>query len=215
MQATRGVEPPTVKGFDCMENVGPIAAKLKAKGIAFVGRYYSLNAHKNLLGREAQQLAAQKINCVTVFEGGAENALGGEAAGKHDAAVALRCAVAAGQPPGTPIYFAVDFDASSGQLNGAVIAYAHAFSQALLGTHTVGVYGSGLVCQTLLNLGLARYAWLGGAMGWQGSRVFTGWHIKQGLPGDPYKLGFQVDPDSAKPGDYGGWLALVGDAKKP
>jgi hypothetical protein len=46
--------------------------------------------------------------------------------------------------------------------------------------------------------------WLSQSRGWTGSRDFKDWNILQQLSGDPYGLGFMVDPDDARP-DYGGF----------
>src|SRR4051812_39940008 len=94
----------------------PGTAALGRAGVKFVCRYLSHDTTgKNLTPSEARQLTSAGIWIVVVWESTAERALGGHAAGGADAKEARRQADAAGMPAGRPIYFAVDFDATSGQ----------------------------------------------------------------------------------------------------
>lgn len=91
-----------------------------------------------------------------------------------------------GQPAATPIYFAVNFDASQAEIAGGVCDYfrgvADGFKTISGGNsaHLVGVYGSGACCGWLLNRGLAQYSWLAMSSGWSGFGSFSQWNIKQG-----------------------------------
>jgi hypothetical protein len=195
-----------MNGFDAAREVGSLAARLNAAKIDFVCRYYSRNPAKNLSAGEATALGAAGIRLVSVWEAAGDLlASFGPAQGARDAADALKLAAAIGQPPGSAIYFAVDFDATAAEIAHEIGGYFAAIRTALAGRYKVGVYGSGLVCATLRDAGQAEYLWLACAGGWAGTSGFTGWHIHQSLPSDPWNLGFEVDPDTAVDGDFGAW----------
>ena len=115
----------------------------------------------------------------------------------------------------TAIYFAVDFDASSTDLTIAIEPYFQAARTYLADQYRVGAYGSGLICDTLKKAGVVECPWLGGAMGWRGSRTFVGYDILQGLPTSSHEFGFPVDPDMARGSDYGGWMLANSTAPGP
>lgn len=202
-----------MQGIDVATDPGPLAGRLKAAGIGFAAGYYSYNDAKNLTPEGARSLTAAGIAIVSIFEAAGDKYANFTGAQGHaDALQALKLAQACQQPGGSGIYFAVDFDASPIQAANGVRAYFNAIKAALGGRYRIGVYGSGYVCQSLF--GLAELFWLGGAMGWRGSRDFTAAHIRQGEPGDPYHLGLTVDPDIAFDGDFGQWQ-VVGVAPAP
>ena len=100
--------------------------------------------------------------------------------GSADSGYALVEAQALGIPIGGCIYFSVPFDASSQQIAGPIAQYFAAAQAKLHGVQlTVGVQGSGLVCQSLAALGLVDHTWLVGPT-WQEWDTFTGWDLKQG-----------------------------------
>ena len=68
---------------------------------------------------------------------------GGAAAGTSDGAVAYAQAIAVGQPEGTAIYFAVDYDATSSDY-AAIEAYLKAAQQQLGSGYKAGVLA--LIC---------------------------------------------------------------------
>jgi hypothetical protein len=88
-----------------------------------------------------------------------------------DGADALNQARAAGQPPGSAIYFAVDYDASHADIDGPVNAYFGGVRAALNGAagYRVGVYGSGLSCGAMVDRGLATASWLSQSRGFCGT----------------------------------------------
>jgi hypothetical protein len=128
--------------------------------------------------------------------------------GQSDATNAYQQARALGQPSGSAIYFAVDYDAPERDLAGAVQQYFRGVRAGLAAAgggsppYRVGVYGSGAVCSYLKRMGLAEYAWLSASTAWYGSRDFTDWNIKQGLRSP--MLSFNHDINDAKD-DYGGF----------
>lgn len=208
------------KGFDANRDLTPFATGLKAAGYDFAGRYYNVNNHsKNLTLAEAQALTAAGIGIIAVWENGFPTAAGyfNYQKGVYDGTSSYHYALdQIGQPSGTPIYFAVDYDASAPDTSGPVTQYfqgvADAFQTISSGSpiYKIGVYGSGLVCSALLNGGKASYTWLAQSMGWGGSRTFTSFNLQQALqktecPG--IKGGVTGDPN-ASPHDNEGSFTI-------
>ena len=180
------------KGFDSNKDLTRFATSLANKGYDFVGRYYNVNnPSKNLTLGEAHVLSQAGISIIAVWENGYPTSASyfSHAKGVDDGTSAYQYASSQiNQPSLTPIYFAVDYDASAADINGPITEY---FQGVMEGFNTIsrnnpqyfiGVYGSGLTCDSILNVGNATYAWLAQSMGWRGSRTFTRYNIKQGLP---------------------------------
>lgn len=197
-----------ITGLDCASPVTAALPALKRAGYQWVGRYYSRSPAKNLTRVEAVAIAAAGLRVVTVWEARGDQASSfSRSQGSADGGAALAQAHACGQPLGTPIYFAVDFDASPQELD-EIGAYFSAARAALVRQYLIGVYGSGIVCQMLLNGGEVDRAWLGGAMGWRGSRDFLAsnrWQIRQHPPVAGPGVPFQIDQNETQ-GDFGGWV---------
>lgn len=88
---------------------------LKKSGFTFVGRYYSKSDWKNLTLTEAKLISSAGLWVVTVYQD-ANNAADYFTydRGVDDCGTAIDRAAAVGQPFGTPIYFAVDFEVYAG-----------------------------------------------------------------------------------------------------
>lgn len=196
-----------IRGIDASMDVTPYMSNLQALGVNFVGRYYTnLSATKNpgkvLSPREAHDLSQAGFSLVVVWEFLATPGYFSNAQGQADGESAYRYAIEMiRQPEGSAIYFAVDFDATQAQFNQAVLPYFEGIAQSFANVsgnrppYSVGVYGSGAVCAALKQAGLARYAWLSQSTGWQGSRTYQNWDLRQGpLVSHPP---FQFDEDIA------------------
>jgi peptidoglycan hydrolase-like protein with peptidoglycan-binding domain len=198
---------PLIAGIDASVNCGPFAAAIAAAGIQFVARYYSKTASKATKAAEAIALDGAGLQLVTVYEDINNDVKFFTAAiGTQQGTTALAQAGAVGQPAGSAIYFAVDVDVLTGQVNGPVMEYFHAVHDALAGSpYAVGVYGSGLTCRIIRDAGFAKYTWLAGASGWQEYRAFLPQaDIVQAAPARdliPKKL--NVDDDLAQSTDFG------------
>jgi hypothetical protein len=124
------------------------------------------------------------------------------------AIAAYQQARAIGQPSGSAIYFAVDFNAQERDIVGAINQYFRGVRAALAAAgggsppYRVGVYGSGAVCLYLKRMQLAEYTWLSASTAWSGSRDFGDWNIRQGRRSAT--LSFDHDINEAQ-GDYGGF----------
>jgi hypothetical protein len=117
-------------------------------------------------------------------------------------------AKAVGQPPGSAIYFAVDFDARGADIV-PIDQYFRGITNGLAAAgsgrpdYKVGVYGSGAVCESLKGRGLAQYAWLTNSTAWAGTMNYADWNIRQGRP--YATLGFINHDSNEARDDYGGF----------
>lgn len=195
--------------IDVSSACGGKASALAAAGVRTIIRYYSrdtIRASKRLGADEARQLLAAGLRIGIVHEGRFGDKLENfdHASGLADAAYARTYAAASiGQPGGSAIYFAVDFDARPAQIREQIIPYFQGVADALAQAtgepdYNVGVYGSGATCKAVLDAGLARCAWLAQSTGWAGFTAFSKdprLTLKQGMP---VKIaGVDCDPDSS------------------
>lgn len=191
-----------IEGVDCASSVtADAAAGLKAAGRGFVCRYVStIGNPKNLTAAEARRLKAAGLDVVVVFETTADRALAGRPAGVADAKAALAQAVACGMPSGRPIFFAVDFDVSSGQ-KARVISYI-AGAASVLGKHGTGVYGGLGAVKAVLDAAVCSFAWQ--TYAWSGGVWDRRAQLQQYENGQTL-AGLSVDFDRAVSIDYGQW----------
>ncbi|WP_371752663.1 glycoside hydrolase domain-containing protein [Ferviditalea candida] len=139
-----------LKGIDCATPLTLDNAKaVAALGYEFVCRYLvpAAYAWKRLTRTEAQALTEAGLQIISVWETSANRAAGGAAAGQIDGPLALNEAQTVGQPAGTAIYFAVDYDARPADYD-AIENYLRAAAAALPG-YSVGVYGSYAVVEEM------------------------------------------------------------------
>jgi len=183
---------------DCTDQIGC----LTQKGFEFVCRYYNRNnPSKNLTLAEAQAISAAGLTIVAIWENGfpIKASYFSKAKGVTDATAALKMASETiGQPAGTAIYFAVDYDATAKDVNGAVTQYfksVQSVFDAAGKKYAIGVYGSGATCQSLLDAGLVTFAWLSQSTGFRGSKTFKNFNIKQGPK--TTICGMEADEDGA------------------
>jgi hypothetical protein len=176
----------------------PSPASIRAAGFTFVARYLSYEPAKNLSAAEADSLIAAGLTVVCNWEDGATNALSGYGQGVSDATAAAAQARADGQPTTRPIYFSVDFDADSGQLD-TIEAYFEGVAS-VIGVSRTGVYGGYYIVHSLFDAGKVAwgwqtYAWSYGS--WDSRAQFR--QIENGIDGD------EEDEDEAVVGDFGQW----------
>lgn len=207
------------QGFDASQDLTQFAAGLVSAGYSFVGRYYNINnPSKNLTLAEAKALSAAGIAIIAVWENGypTEASYFSHDVGVYDGTSAYYYAhKTIGQPSGNPIYFAVDYDASTADLASGIIPYFQGIADGFNAissnspVYPVGIYGSGLVCQALLGQNLATYAWLAQSSGWQDSSSFTGYNMKQlmqQLECPTINGGVEGDPDVSPNGNEGSFM---------
>lgn len=148
------------KGIDCANPLTVAsAAKLAAAGYSFAARYLVPQeyAWKRLTRTEADAITNAGMQIVSVYETTANRPAGGAKNGYLDGAAAYREAKAIGQPKGTAIYFAVDYDANPDDYD-SIAAYLQAAAAQIPG-YKVGVYGSFTVIEAMLGRSVAQCAW--------------------------------------------------------
>jgi hypothetical protein len=197
-------------GFDTELQMTRHAQALRRQGIDFVMRYYSHNTAKNLGADEARALAAAGLRVGAVWESaGTHTGYFSRNQGQSDGAGALALARAVGQPLGSSIYFAVDYDPTQADLEGPVADYFAGVTSTLGSGYRLGVYGSGMCCGFLLDHGQADCSWLSQSTGFAGSKAFAQarrYDLIQALPKTIAVDGgvLDIDPDSTNPaGDAG------------
>jgi hypothetical protein len=204
---------PARKGLDTTMELTRHAAALKAQGVDFVLRYYSHNASKNLSLGEARALAQAGLQIGVVWEtAGTYPGFFSRDQGLADGAAAFRMArEVIGQPYGSAIYFAVDYDPTQADLDGPISNYFTGVHAALYvgaegqPSYQVGVYGSGLCCATLIERGIASLSWLSQSTAFAGSKDYAQaqrYNLIQMMPArivgeDGVVL--SVDPDATHP----------------
>lgn len=190
----RPLMPPTV--IDTNKRCTLAAPVLFASGFRTVIRYYSeftQQKEKCVTLPEALALGRAGLRLGVVYQDGGTVAAGftqskGFRAGRYVYSYAQGTIH---QAPGSAIYFAVDFDASKTEVKQNISPFfqgvATGFQSESGGVPdcAVGVYGSGLVCASILDAGLASFAWISQSMGFTGTKEFlktNRWHLKQNLP---------------------------------
>ncbi|HJU20613.1 MAG TPA: glycoside hydrolase domain-containing protein [Stellaceae bacterium] len=212
----RGIGP--AQGVDLPTDASDVLNELKDSPIAFVARYYRDPASRwpALSPSEAQRLSSLGLKIVAVWEPHSPDpAYFSYSAGYDDAIIAYRQAKAVGQPAGSAIYFAIDFDAQAldpidQYFRGIAAGLAAASGGAA--EYKVGVYGSGTVCEAVRQAGLAQYSWLSNSIAWAGSLNYNDWNIRQG--GRLAGLSFNHDADEARD-DYGGFRLAQSEIAAP
>ena len=203
--------PGVARGIDLPTDARDVALELKGSRLDFVARYYRDPASRwpTLSAAEAQTISAAGMQLVAVFESHSHRPdYFNYPAGFADAMNAYRQAKAIGQPTGSAIYFAVDFNAQEVDLWGGVdryfrgVAAGFAAAAGQAPEYRVGVYGSGAVCDYLKREHLAQYAWLSNSTAWSGYDSFTDWNIRQS--GRSPFLSFDQDENEAR-GEFGGF----------
>lgn len=198
------------KGFDCTSDLTPYGQAIKDAGYSFCARYYysGISHAKVKLSRaEALHLSGMGIYLVSVFEDNPTSAgYFSEQRGMDDGRHAFGyAAIGVQQPQGTPIYFTVDYDATPQDLTATIVPYFRSVRESR-GSYLVGVYGSGLVCRTLKELGLVSYSWLAQSTGWAEYEQYkqsNQWNLLQLWTTDFH--GLSIDPLISN-GNGGGFL---------
>jgi hypothetical protein len=204
---------PVLRGFDTTMELTRHAGALARQGMDFALRYYSHNAAKNLSLGEARALCTAGLRIGVVWEtAGTHPGFFTRSQGLADGACAYRQArESIGQPFGSCIYFAVDYDATQADLDGPVSDYFTGVHAALFvandgaPSYVVGAYGSGLCCATLLERGAAGASWLSQSAGFAGSRQYAQQRLYNIIQMMPARIVgadgavLAIDPDATHP----------------
>lgn len=198
---------------------------LREQGVQTLIRYYARSTsqpEKRLTRAEAEAVIASGASLAVVHQaGGADASSFSSERGRLDAEYALKYAIESiGQPAGSALYFAVDFDCNAAQFQQRVVPHFEAIREVNLGGQfakqfAIGAYGNGLVLRRLLAQGLCDFAWLSQSLGHAESREFKAsndWTLFQHLPSSLCGIG--VDVDELNPAAAGGFGAF-GDLDPP
>lgn len=178
-------------GIDTNRQTGSAATCLKQNGIDFVFRYCSPSTHnpnKNLTASEAAALSAANLEIGVIFEDSPKKvtvAYFTNARGQQDGTNAWNFTQTVGQPAGSCVYFAVDFDAAPEEID-TILDYFRGVQAGMntaaggASAYAIGVYGSGIVCQAVKqDNGLATFSWLTLSQAWGGVKTYAGWDVNQ------------------------------------
>lgn len=154
----------------------PNVAELKRLGIKVVMRYLCRSDNgKRLKAPEARALQAAGIDIVSNYEETAARMLDGRSAGVSDAKVALQQHKDAGGPPTAPIYWSIDFDASSSQLDKCW-QYLEGVAS-VTGWDRIGVYGGYKSIDYVHKKGKVKLLW--STYAWSSGKVHPATNLYQ------------------------------------
>jgi hypothetical protein len=211
-----------LRGLDTSVELTRHAEALKAQGVDFAMRYYSNNAAKNLSLGEARALSRAGLKMGVVWETtGTHAAYFTRAQGLADGAQAYRMArESIGQPFGSAIYFAVDYDPTQADIDGGIGNYFTGLHAALYvanegqPSYRVGVYGSGLCCGALVEREMAGLSWLSQSSGFAGSRRYAEQQLYDLIQMLPARIVgadgivLSIDPDATHPDKDAGLFSV-------
>jgi len=152
----------------------PSASALKSAGKSFVVRYVGDFGGKSTTKDELAKYSKAGLGIVFVYEEDGKELLGGTDAGVRVAKVADASVKALGYP-GAVVYFAVDFAATTAQMDAINAALKGAAS--VIGRDRVGVYGS----YDVVTAADAKFLWQ--TYAWSNGKVADGIHLYQWLNG--------------------------------
>jgi len=191
-------------------------AGLKASGVHSIIRYYnhrnsSTLPEKCLTLDEAQAINEAGLAIAVVFQQ-RQNRLSDFTAskGKADGEKALERAVdEIGQPNGSGIFFAVDFDVNKEKEINAVKDYftsiRDVFAEAE-SSYRIGAYGGGHILNALGDAGLIDLSWLTMSRGWRGSREYYAskrWNLSQTRESVVAGLDVDLNEENTNHPDFG------------
>ena len=206
------------RGISTNRNLTQLAECLKQQGVDFAFRYYSRTTkqpQKRLTPTEAKALCAAGLQLGVVYEDAPTDISYFSSERGHDDGVGgSQAASALGQPIGSAIYFAIDFDASMEDIEGPILDYFQGVNDGMMemtgdgGGYAIGVYGSGAACDFLRKTcPFVQFAWLAESTGWLGSKTYSSWDVKQSVAHSPL-CGLETDgyEDNQNQHDFGGFV---------
>ncbi len=168
--------------IDVAEDVTGRLNALKRAGIQNIIRYddrYVSGDWKQVHPAEAKAIAQHGMGLGIVYEAaGATPSTFSQSSGYLDASYSLAMASKRGQPDGSAVYFAVDFDPTDYQINNLIRPYFHGVYQAFGENQTlphmrVGAYCSGACADALRVDHPDILIWITCSMGFRGSREWA------------------------------------------
>ena len=153
--------------------------QMKAIGVSTIIRYYDHDDEtlpgKTLRRWERDAIVMNGFKMGVVFQHKNDKLASFTALrGRQDAERSLILAAENSQPIGSAIYFGVDGPWNTPYELANIMAYFQEVNARMAGSgYRIGVYGSGLVCNTLLANGLAELCWLAAPTTWPD---FSAWY---------------------------------------
>ncbi|MHB1651685.1 MAG: DUF1906 domain-containing protein [Desulfitobacteriaceae bacterium] len=188
-----------MEAIDCASTLTATeVAALKSSGIVAVGRYLghkNMNWWKTIGPDEVQIIHDAGLALILIWESNPTYAgYFDYSKGVSDAKLAVDEVASLGAPKGTAIYFAVDYDAQTGDM-AAIEEYFRGVRDGLARQYLVGVYGSydvmaALALQESTNPPDKYYQ----TYAWSGGQVFEGNHVYQ-YQNDVIIAGVSADRD--------------------
>jgi len=167
-----------MNAIDTSEDTTGMAQSIQASGYEAVGVYLRADRCSTAMIADLHHAGLQVWS---VYEKGfpTGDSYFTAAQGTTDGVRAASFAVTIGQPGGTQIYAAVDYDPDDSDptgptINGPISQYMTAFKAALNSSgYVASIYGSGRTCRILVAKGLAQTGWLAGSTGWAEYSAFA------------------------------------------
>jgi hypothetical protein len=180
----------------------PAPSTIRSDGYTFAARYLSYDTTgKNISASEVASLKAAGVDVVVVWEWGANDVLRGYIEGASQAQEAERQATAAGMPAGRPIYFAIDFDATSTE-QATINSYFDGVAS-VIGRNRTGAYAGYYQVKRLFDAGKITWGWQ--TYAWSGGLWDSRAQLRQVQNGITVG-GVDSDLDLAVAGDFGQWM---------
>ena len=160
--STRGDTSRSVKAFDTASRLTQSQASFfKNNGYTDVGRYLVNASGQNVLDKKMtiEELkfiseAGLKVFPIYQTRGNSVGYFADSLQGLHDASEATTAARNLFFPNGTTIYFAVDYDVKTEDIEKYIVPYFRNIKSAMNGYYKVGVYGPRAICNILAKHGL-------------------------------------------------------------
>lgn len=191
--------PPNTSVIDASCDMTPVHSQLASYGIDTILRYGAAAAWKCITPGEAGSMQRNKLKLALIYELTARDILLGASEGAKAGLHVLTFAPSVGlvRSAGVAVYVTADFDIQRDQLSPA-LAYLHAFASSCPG-YELGVYGSGLLCDTAFAAGIVKYRWIAQSSGYTGSSAALAGGRYELVQRMPDKVGgLDVDPDSLR-----------------
>ena len=186
-----------MKAFDVATDVTGHAHDIQALGFMAVGAYMRFDRCTKTM---VNGLHSVGIKLFSIYERGnpTQASYFTSAQALQDGMAAVTAAKTLGQPQGTPIFFAFDFDATLDEINGPCLQYMQ-IVQRICKQHgyLAGAYGSGLLLKTYQDAGYIHCGFLAQSAGWDGRNEYMP-HAAIVQGSSVSVLGFDVDLDDVK-----------------
>lgn len=153
-------------------------------GMSFVGRYLP-GSNYPITPAEKNLILSKNLSIVSIWERGTPTSASyfSSSRGTSDARQAIEGAINIDQPIGTPIYFAVDYDASASDISENIEDYITAVIAEFNrqnNRYKVGLYGSGAVLEHFRSRII--YTMLTCSRSWRGTTAYSRFYIRQYTP---------------------------------